>query len=44
MISFTLAIAVAVRLSGFVSTVGVVVVFGSVVVVAMASPLKLAGL
>jgi hypothetical protein len=45
MISFTLAIAVAVRLSGFVSTVGVVVVvFGAVVVVAMASPLKLAGL
>jgi hypothetical protein len=43
MISFTLAIAVGVRLSGWVGTVGGAV-FGVVVVVAMVSPLKLAGL
>jgi hypothetical protein len=44
MISFTLAIAVGVRLSGLVVTVGAVVVLGVVVVVAIISPLKLAGL
>src|SRR5664280_1214530 len=44
MISFTLAIAVAVRLSGLVATLGAVVVFGVVVVVAIISPLKLAEL
>jgi hypothetical protein len=44
MISFTLAIAVGVRLRGVVATLGAVVVFGAVVVVAILSPLKLARL